>query len=88
MVRPDFIHDLIWNRTFNNRFEDRDYAIDVFNRHVAAVREHVPPEQLLVFDVKEGWEPLCTFLGVPVPEDRPFPRLNDTATFQARVAGK
>ncbi len=33
---------------------------------------------LLVYEVKEGWEPLCEFLGVEVP-DKPFPRLNDTA---------
>jgi len=31
--------------------------------------------QLLEFSVKEGWGPLCAFLGVPVP-DVPFPRLN------------
>jgi len=34
--------------------------------------------------VSQGWQPLCDFLGVPVP-DAPFPRTNDTATFQARV---
>ena len=46
--------------------------------------ETVDPARLLVFDVKEGWEPLCRFLGVPQP-DQPFPRLNDTATMQARM---
>jgi hypothetical protein len=45
------------------------------------VRETIAPERLLVFDVKEGWEPLCAFLGVPVPEDEPFPHVNDTAAF-------
>ena len=34
--------------------------------------------RLLVFDVTEGWEPLCKFLGVQVP-DGSFPRVNDTA---------
>ncbi|MGH2346345.1 MAG: sulfotransferase [Chloroflexota bacterium] len=38
----------------------------------------------MVFDVKQGWEPLCRFLGAPVP-DKPFPRLNDTEFFRARV---
>jgi hypothetical protein len=28
---------------------------------------------------------LCSFLGVPIPEDKPFPRLNDAAEFQARI---
>jgi len=36
----------------------------------------VPPERLLVMDLKEGWEPLCGFLDLPVPEE-PFPRAND-----------
>ena len=36
----------------------------------------MPAARLLVFDVREGWPPLCAFLGVPVP-DAPFPRVND-----------
>ena len=44
----------------------------------------IDPSRLLVFDVKEGWGPLCRFLGVPQP-DEPFPRLNDTATMQAMM---
>lgn len=46
----------------------------------------MPPGQLLVFNVKQGWEPLCAFLGVPVPKGKPFPRVNDTASFNARIA--
>jgi hypothetical protein len=41
----------------------------------------IPPERLLVFDVKQGWGPLCAFLGVAVPEG-PFPRVNDAKQFQ------
>ena len=37
----------------------------------------VPTDRLLTFNVKEGWEPLCKFLGKPVPST-PFPRMNDT----------
>lgn len=40
----------------------------------------VPPEKLLVFEPKQGWEPLCKFLGKPVP-DQPFPHVHDTASF-------
>jgi hypothetical protein len=41
--------------------------------------------------VKEGWEPLCRFLGVPVPEND-FPHLNDAKQIRrmilaARVVG-
>ena len=51
-------------------------AIDVFERHIATVRAEVPSSKLLVFDVRDGWEPLCDFLGVPTPSDE-FPNVND-----------
>jgi hypothetical protein len=73
-----------WRDTFHGRFADRAYAIEVFKRHNAEVQRVVPPERLLVYDVKQGWEPLCRFLNVPVP-DKPFPHLNDTAEFQQMV---
>eukprot|EP00930_Biecheleria_cincta_P045332 TRINITY_DN31254_c0_g1_i1.p1 TRINITY_DN31254_c0_g1~~TRINITY_DN31254_c0_g1_i1.p1 ORF type:complete len:290 (-),score=50.23 TRINITY_DN31254_c0_g1_i1:275-1045(-) len=46
-----------------------------FEEHNAAVKEFVPKNRLLVFDVREGWEPLCAFLGKPIP-DVPFPCTN------------
>lgn len=55
---------------------DREGSIKSFKAWVERVKSTVPPEKLLVFDVKEGWEPLCKFLGVPVP-DEPFPNVND-----------
>ena len=61
------------------RFEERDYAIQVFEEHIAEVKRVVPPDRLLVFSVKEGWEPLCVFLGVEIP-DEPFPHVNDRKT--------
>jgi hypothetical protein len=75
---------IVMEDTFGGRFEDKPYAIEVFNRHNQAVREAIDPARLLVFDVKEGWEPLCRLLGVAQP-DEPFPRLNDTATIQAMM---
>jgi hypothetical protein len=72
---------IIWQGTFHGKFEDEAYAIEVFNRHNAEVQRIVPPERLLVYNVKQGWEPLCGFLDVPVPET-PFPHLNDSAEFQ------
>ena len=41
------------------------------------VPEMRPKNQILIFDVKQGWEPLCKFLEMPIP-DVPFPNLNDT----------
>jgi Sulfotransferase domain len=49
---------------------------------VEAVQEAIAPNRRLVFDVKQGWQPLCAFLGVPVPDEEPFPRVNDTAAFE------
>lgn len=57
--------------------EEMAAAMDAYNQ---AVIDHVPAERLLVWSVAEGWEPLCAFLGVPVPEDD-FPRVNDSAQF-------
>jgi len=48
------------------------------------VRKEIPAEQLLLFDVKEGWQPLCSFLGVPQPQEA-FPRGNDTEEMMVRI---
>jgi hypothetical protein len=56
----------------------------VFVDHIEAVKTHVPVDQLLIFEVKEGWQPLCQFLGCQVP-DAEFPNLNDTNEFNRRV---
>ncbi len=81
------VGQLIWQGEFRGRFEDKAYAIDVFNGHNEAVKQTVPADKLLVFDVKQGWEPLCAFLGAPVP-DEPFPRVNDRDSFLAMVSGE
>ena len=47
----------------------------------------IPADRLLVYQVKDGWGPLCDFLGVPVP-DEPFPRTNDRGEFWDRISGK
>ena len=57
----------------------------LFDRYSAQVKRDIPPERLLIFDVGNGWEPLCAFLGVPVPQT-PFPRENAAAEFQTRFA--
>ena len=75
---------LIWEDTFDGHFEDMDHAKAVFERHNAEVQRKVPPEKLLVYEVKEGWGPLSDFLGVEAP-NQPFPRLNDTAEMRGRV---
>ncbi len=78
--------EILWEGTFDGRFEDRSYAIETYKRHNAEARRRVPPERLLVYDVKEGWAPLCDFLDVEVP-DEPFPHLNDTREMRRRLLG-
>jgi hypothetical protein len=76
---------LIWDGMFDGRFEDKAFAIEVFNRFNEKVRQIVPADRLLVYQVQEGWEPLCAFLGVPEPQGKPFPHLNDAAEFRLRT---
>ena len=70
---------------YGGDMHDRGFMTDFFRRHTEAVIAGVPQDRLLVFNVAEGWAPLCGFLGVPVP-DTPYPRENSTQEFQTRVA--
>ncbi len=73
--------------TFARRYDDRDAAIAAHRRRTDEVRAAIAPDRLLVFDVAEGWEPLCGFLGVPVP-DTPFPHHNLRADFWEVLGGE
>lgn len=64
---------------------DRPALARAFEAHRAAVEQAIPAERLLVFQAADGWEPLCAFLDVPVP-DEPFPRTNDRADFWDRLS--
>jgi hypothetical protein len=68
-------------------FTDRDAAIAAYRANNAAVREAVPADRLLVFDVAEGWGPLCAFLGAPVP-DTPFPHHHLRKEFWEHFGGE
>jgi len=71
---------LVWRRLGD--IGDEAGLLSVYQNHVDAVTAHVPPEKLLVFNVREGWHPLCNFLGVPVPQID-FPRVNERAALAA-----
>ncbi len=68
---------------FADRFNDEATAVATFDAHVADVTAALPPERLLVYQVGSGWEPLCAFLGVPVPSG-PYPVSNTAAEFRER----
>src|SRR5262249_17791227 len=59
--------DKVIRPLFGNGFRKREPTISAFRRHNAAVRERIAPQRLLVYEVAQGWVPLCRFLGVPVP---------------------
>ena len=66
-------------------FQEEDKAKAAFTAHVDRVKVNVPPARLLIWEVSQGWEPLCQALGLPVPEE-PFPKSNTTEDFLARRA--
>ena len=77
------VNKLIVDNTFDGDLTDREAAIDVFNKHNQEVIDTIDPKRLLVFEASQGWEPLCEFLGVDIP-DTAYPRTNTTEDFQKR----
>ena len=62
----------------------RENTIRCFNEHNEKVIADCPKDKLLIYEVGQGWEPLCAFLGKPVP-DVPFPNLNDSKEFKSYI---
>ncbi len=83
--RAEMAHKVIWDPVFDRRMDDRAHVIEAFNRHNQKVIDTVPADNLLVYQPGDGWEPLCQFLGVPVPEES-YPRVNSTEEFKDRWA--
>ncbi len=77
----EMAEEIIVKQTFGGRLDDRDHALAVYRAYEEEVRRTIAPERLLAYDVAQGWEPLCAFLEVPVP-DTPFPRTNTSEEFR------
>lgn len=71
---------IIAEQTFNGAMADKDAALAAFQKRIDDVTSALPPDRVLVFDVAEGWAPLCAFLDCAVP-DADFPRSNSTEEF-------
>jgi len=69
---------------FEGRFADKDYAVQRYVEWNEGIKDIYSEDELLVYQVTEGWEPVCKFLGVPVPEGKEFPHLNHPKTFHNR----
>jgi hypothetical protein len=83
-AHADMLKKLILDRTFGGDIDDGPRAVAAYERHNEEVRRALPAERLLVYQVGEGWEPLCRFLGVPVPAAA-FPQVNSTDEFRAKL---
>ena len=75
---------IVLRNTFDDRFEDRAHAIRVFERHSEEVKKTIPAERLLIYEVGSGWEPICNFLGLDVPQED-FPHVNSRDEFRGRM---
>ena len=73
-------------RFFDGDVHGREHLIQTFNKHAEAVKQEVPADRLLVFEAKQGWQPLCEFLEVDVP-DEPFPHANSKEETTALIDG-
>jgi hypothetical protein len=71
---------------FTEDIRDEASAKAAYERHNADVRASVPPSQLIDWQPGDGWAPICSRLGVAVP-DEPFPHVNTRAEMQARIGG-
>lgn len=83
----DATSHMIGTETFKTGFEDPEGLLAAYRQRTEDVQAAIAPERLLIFDVAEGWEPLCAFLDVPVPEV-PFPHENLRADFWERFGGE
>jgi hypothetical protein len=65
-------------REIGEEWDDADTAQAFYERHNERVRREAPAGRLVDWRASDGWEPLCTALGIPVP-DEPFPHTNTRA---------
>ncbi|PNW76615.1 hypothetical protein CHLRE_11g467736v5 [Chlamydomonas reinhardtii] len=82
--------DLVYDPIFGGyeRFKDKEHVRKIYEAHLAEVKRVVPPGQLLIFNPKDGWGPLCAFLGKEPPADgAPYPYVNETPEFKERMKG-
>jgi hypothetical protein len=84
-MMAEFFRLTVFVGDLEQRLGDRAKMVDYFNRWNQAVIDEVPADKLLVYGAGDGWEPLCAFLGVPVPPD-PYPRVNSREEMTERTS--
>jgi hypothetical protein len=68
---------------FSADWDNENAARTAYSKHLVSVRNMVPKERLIEFEVGDGWEPLCRALNVAEPT-HPFPNKNNRETFKSR----
>jgi len=76
-----FFKKIFFADELKGKFMDKAFAEKVWNDHIAEVKSSVPADKLLVYDVRDGWGPICKFLGVEEPAE-PLPHLNKKENFK------
>jgi hypothetical protein len=66
-----------WGELYVRAGDINGYSAAIYDRHIEWLESVVPDDKLVFYDVRDGWEPLCRALHVPVPEGLEFPKLND-----------
>ncbi len=66
--------------------DDKQRVLADFQQRIDEVIAQIEPERLLLFNVAEGWEPLCRFLDVSVP-DQAFPNIDSHEEFWQTFGG-
>lgn len=79
------VRTYLWGRQFQGQFHDKEKALEIYTRFSDEIRAFIPADQLLEIRISEGWEPLCAFLNVPVP-DVPFPHKNQRRQFHEQIS--
>ena len=83
---PNFnklLYQITTKDSFHNDFSKQNILKCFTERNNSVIKE-CPPDKLLVYEVSQGWEPLCKFLDVPIPNE-PFPHMNDTEIFKKHL---
>lgn len=70
-------------RLFDPDWRDDGAAMAAYDRHNDEVRRLVPADRLVEWQAGDGWKPICSALGVRVP-DEAFPHVNTTEEFLFR----
>jgi len=81
--KQEFFYKVISRDSIHNDWSKKN-VIACYKAHIDRVKRECPSDKLLIYEVSQGWEPLCKFLNKPIPQE-PFPHVNDTAMFQKKI---